>query len=84
TWYYEKRRHSFTYQGAEVVLDEVPELGCFIEVEADSEEAIHRILGKLGLVPEAHENRSYLALFADHCQGRGEALREMRFPSGTP
>jgi len=44
---YEKYRETFTYQGAEIVLDEVP-VGTFIEIEA-SREAIRNIATALGL-----------------------------------
>ncbi len=58
---YEKYRETFTYQGAEVVLDEVP-FGTFMEIEA-SREAIQRIATALGLDFAARLVAGYREIF---------------------
>lgn len=78
-WYYEKYRRIFEIDNAEIVLDKVPELGSFIEIEADSETAISKIIKKLNLKKEKHINKSYLQLFAEKCESEGLELRDMKF-----
>jgi predicted adenylyl cyclase CyaB len=46
---FEKRRESWQLNDCRVELDEVAELGCFVEVEGPQEEAIHAVLETLGL-----------------------------------
>jgi adenylate cyclase class 2 len=79
SWYYEKYRHEFEFGNAEIVLDKVPELGCFIEIEAEEEETISKILKKLGLNPEDNISKSYLRLFEEHCKKIGVDSRDMKF-----
>jgi adenylate cyclase class 2 len=79
SWYYEKYRHEFELGNAEVVLDKIPELGCFIEIEAEKEETISNILKKLGLNPEDNISKSYLQLFEEHCKKSGTDLKDMKF-----
>ncbi|MBN1257146.1 MAG: class IV adenylate cyclase [Planctomycetes bacterium] len=78
-WFYEKLRHSFTYRDCKVVLDKLPELGNFIEVEGDSEEEIKAVLADLGLDHNQHLEGTYHSLFRKHCRERGEELRDLRF-----
>ncbi|MHC4871215.1 MAG: class IV adenylate cyclase [Planctomycetota bacterium] len=78
-WYYEKYRHKFKLDSAEIVLDKVPELGNFIEIEADSEAAVRKLLEKLGLKEDCHINKSYLQIFAEKCSSEGRELRDMKF-----
>jgi adenylate cyclase class 2 len=58
---YEKYRETFTYQRAEIVLDEVP-VGAFMEIEA-SREAIRSIAARLGLDFGARLTASYSDIF---------------------
>lgn len=44
----ESKRETWTYDNAEVVLDEWPWLDPYIEIEADSEEAVKKLASKLG------------------------------------
>ena len=83
-WFYEKLRHSFNYRDCEIMLDRLPELGDFIEVEGSSEAAIIAVLGDLNLDHNQHLEKSYRSLYREYCQQHGEGLpkdklKEMRF-----
>jgi adenylate cyclase class 2 len=78
-WFYEKMRHTWTYRDCEIVLDEMPEIGAYVEVEGTSDEAIANVLEDLGLDRSQHVPGSYRCLFSEHLQLRGEEMREMRF-----
>lgn len=80
-WYYEKIRSTWRLDECEVVVDRLPELGCFLEAEGPSAGAIRAVLAKLGLAPGDHLRQNYLELFAAHCAALGEELREMKFSS---
>jgi len=58
---YEKYRETFTYQGAEIVLDEVP-FGTFMEIEAPRE-VIRRLAPALGVDFNTRLVASYGAIF---------------------
>src|SRR5438067_9256767 len=58
---YEKYRETFTYQGAEIVLDEVP-FGTFMEIEAPRE-VIRSVATALGLDFEARLVSGYGKIF---------------------
>jgi adenylate cyclase, class 2 len=62
---FEKYRETFTYQGAEVVLDEVP-FGVFMEIEGP-QEAIRAIVTALGLDFNARLVSSYVDIFDAVC-----------------
>lgn len=62
TVFYEKYRTTYTFGGAEIVLDELP-YGLFIEIEGGSAAEIHRIARRLALTWDARCNESYLGLF---------------------
>ncbi len=46
---FEKDRETFILDDCEIVLDELPLLGTFVEVEGPTEEAIHAALTRVGL-----------------------------------
>ena len=62
---FEKYRETFTYQGAEIVLDEVP-FGTFMEIEGP-QEAIRPIVTALGLAFDARLVSSYVDIFDTVC-----------------
>lgn len=62
---FEKYRETFTYQGAEIVLDEVP-FGTFMEIEGP-QEAIRAIVTALGLDFDARLVSSYVDIFDAVC-----------------
>lgn len=70
-WYYEKRRHFWELEGCEICLDEMPLLGTYLEIEAESEATIQRLLRVLGLDPKDHIDDNYRGIFYRYCQERG-------------
>lgn len=82
---FQKRRESFELAGARVELDELPEMGFFIEIEAADEPAVDRVREKLGLAGEPIITSTYIDL-ADHLAAAGPPRAELRFgpPAGPP
>lgn len=78
-WYYEKRRQAWEYGACRIALDELPRLGCFIEIEGPDESTIRQLLRTLGLDPGANIQESYRVICARHCQSTGEPLSDWRF-----
>jgi adenylate cyclase class 2 len=58
----EKQRTLWQLDGCEVCLDEVVELGTFIEVEGPDEATVESVLAKLSLHHEPHIRDSYAAM----------------------
>ncbi|MHC5103080.1 MAG: hypothetical protein ACYSOQ_06655 [Planctomycetota bacterium] len=54
----------------EVCLDELPELGCFVEVEGPDEETISSVLRKLSLHNEPHITKSYASMMSKIRNGK--------------
>ena len=71
TFRFEKRRAAWRLGECEVVLDELPHLGWFAEVEGPTEEAVQRTLADLGLGGEPVIAETYMRLLADHLAARG-------------
>ena len=77
---FQKRRESFHLAKARVELDELPELGFFLEIEAGDEQTVQAVRRKLGLENAPPVTATYAALVADHlAAGPGESNREMKF-----
>jgi len=74
---YEKYRETFTYQGAEIVLDEVP-VGIFMEIEAPRE-VIRSIAAALGLDFAARLVAGYREIFDAVCRTYNLAVTDMTF-----
>lgn len=68
---YEKRRTAWRVGGCEVVLDELPHLGWFVEVEGPTEEAVYACLAEVGLAGEPTIRQSYVGLLADWLKEHG-------------
>ena len=71
TFRFEKRRTTWRAGDCEVVLDELPHLGWFAEVEGPSEESVLARLADLGLAQEPVIRKTYMRLLADHLAERG-------------
>ena len=78
-WYYEKRRRSWNLRGLEVVIDELPQLGFFLEIEAESAEAIDGLLAELGLRREENIMSNYRQLWCDYCAERNLPCTDWKF-----
>ncbi len=59
---YEKYRETFRLDSTNIMLDELP-FGCFIEIEADSIEAVQAKATEIGFRWEQRVQETYLALF---------------------
>ena len=68
---FEKRRESFALGPARVEIDELPELGWFMEIEGDDEAAVQAAREKLALTDEPTVVATYLALVAEYLQAAG-------------
>ena len=76
---FEKRRQSWELGGCKVELDELPHLGCFVEIEGTSEKAIQKVQDALGLAQNPIVKTAYVGLMMTYLQDRGESERAVRF-----
>ena len=76
TLVYEKRRATWRWEGAEIVVDELP-FGLFLEIEGE-EELIAEVEERLGLQEAEAEMATYPDLARQHGRKR-EAVIESRF-----
>ena len=60
----EKQRSMWRLDNCEVCMDELPDLGAFIEVEGPDETTITGVLEKLNLHNEPHITQSYASMIA--------------------
>src|SRR5206468_6223443 len=74
---FEKYRETFTYQGAEIVLDEVP-FGTFMEIEG-AREVIRELVTALGLDFAARLVASYTEIFDAVCATYKLPITDMTF-----
>ena len=65
---FEKRRSLWRLADCTVCLDQVVELGFFIEIEGPSEEAVAEVQAKLQLQDAQHLTTSYAVMLAEHLQ----------------
>jgi adenylate cyclase class 2 len=79
---FEKKRQSWELGGCKVELDELPHLGCFVEIEGGSERAIQKVQESLGLGHQPIVKTAYVGLMMTYLQDRGESDRTVRFPVG--
>lgn len=74
---YEKYRTTYTYEDAEIVLDEMP-YGRFVEIEGD-EGAIQRAVERFGLANMTRFNAGYAALFEHVRRNLRLTFRDLTF-----
>jgi len=74
----EKRRASYELGRCLVELDELPMLGCFVEIEGPSERAIEAARRRLGLEGRPI-TESYMHLAASRCGKINKTCREITF-----
>jgi adenylate cyclase class 2 len=68
---YEKHRTTWNVGACEVVLDELPHLGWFAEVEGPTEEAVLECLAEVGLKDRPILTASYITLLVEDLMRRG-------------
>jgi adenylate cyclase class 2 len=76
---FEKKRQSWELGGCKVELDELPHLGCFVEIEGPSEKAIQKVQETLTLSRHPIVKTAYVGLMMTYLQDKGESNREVRF-----
>ena len=76
---FEKWRESWQMGECLVELDELPHLGCYIEVEGPAHEQIEAVLASLGLADRPLIHQSYVKLLKDHCQAASLPASKIRF-----
>lgn len=78
---YEKVRETWQLPDAQVLIDEMPRLAWFVEVEGASEQAVRSAAAALGIDPSRAVHESYIALTARDGDLIG-SRRELRFRAG--
>jgi adenylate cyclase class 2 len=76
-WRYQKWRQKFSFQGADVVEDELP-WGAYLEIEGDPE-SIDRAAAALGYGPQDYETASYREIHERRCRAAGVAVGDLVF-----
>lgn len=79
---FEKRRDRFRIDDCSVELDELPHLGCYVEIEGPAEAEVLRVREKLGLASTHLVRASYIALLMAWLQERGRHGKDVVFESG--
>ena len=78
---FQKKRESWGLEGCHVELDEIPHLGCFVEIEGASETIITDLQRKLGLEGIASIRKSYIGLLLKWLKEQGREERTIVFPT---
>ena len=79
---FEKDRDSWRVGGCLVELDTLPGLGCFLEIEGPSEEAVRGVQGQLGLAELAPGRASYSQMVAEYLERAARGEKNLRFAGG--
>lgn len=78
-FYYEKIRETWKLGLSEIVLDELPHLGLFVEVEAPNEGGVDEIVKKLKL-PHDYISTTYVELLREFAARLKMNIHEFKFP----
>ena len=76
---FEKRRESWRLKDCLVELDELPQLGTFVEVEGPTESAVQNVLHTLGMENPPCIKTSYIAMLGKWIETQGSGMRDVRF-----
>jgi adenylate cyclase class 2 len=66
--HFEKWRETWRLNDSLVELDELPHLGCYVEIEGPSVDKINQTRQAVGLSENPHIIESYIALLVEHCR----------------
>ena len=80
---FEKRRRRYRLDGCVIELDEVPYLGCFVEIEGPDDQTILNVRAGLGLDREPLISSSYVAMLQTHLVENRIETREIGFKSAA-
>ena len=76
---FDKRRESWMLGDCRIELDEVPHLGCFVEIEAPTEGDIKAARSRLQLDAAPLVSESYISLLTSHARSNGDTSAHIRF-----
>jgi adenylate cyclase class 2 len=76
--YYEKMRETWRLGNCEVVIDELPDLGTFAEIEGPAKMDIEAAVKKLKL-PRAYISTTYVEMLQERAAETGGNAREFKF-----
>ena len=79
--HYEKRRETWTLADCEVVLDELPRLGWWLEIEASTEQAVTSVRERLNLAATPPADKTYVAMAAKHGDHDADGCAKLVFDS---
>ncbi|UCD56713.1 MAG: class IV adenylate cyclase [Candidatus Hydrogenedentota bacterium] len=77
-FYYEKIRETWRLGSCEVVLDELPELGLFVEIEAPTREEIEKVIKQLR-VSRDHIASTYVEMLYEFSRQVDKPMQEFKF-----
>jgi len=78
-FYYEKIRETWKLGNCEIVIDELPKLGVFVEIEAPTRTEIEDAVKKLKL-PRKYISETYVDLLQEHAPNGKNIRNEFKFP----
>lgn len=76
---FEKRREEWELDGLTIELDELPRLGCFVEIEGPDEPSVRRGQERLDLDDRPSITATYIALLIDHARQNGLDFSKVTF-----
>jgi adenylate cyclase class 2 len=76
---FEKKRSLWQLEQCLICLDELPLLGCFVEVEGPDEAAVEDVLKRIGLSDHEHINSGYANLMRTRLDEIGSKKTEISF-----
>ena len=80
---FEKKRRFWLLDNCQICLDELPILGCFIEIEGPDEQTITKLLEKLKLSSLDHIDKTYSKLMADILSESPTGKNQILFETNT-
>jgi adenylate cyclase class 2 len=78
-FYYEKKRRAWRLDDHLITLDELPQLGFFVEIEASNNAELDALISRLGLNRADNSTQSYPQLWRDYATAHNLPERECRF-----
>ncbi|RJP70760.1 MAG: class IV adenylate cyclase [Candidatus Abyssobacteria bacterium SURF_17] len=78
-FYYEKFRETWKLGSATIVVDELPQLGVFVEVEAETDAEVEAVVRKLKL-PRKYISSTYVELLVESAKQTQKYTGAFRFP----
>jgi len=76
---FEKKRSLWRLDKCLICLDELPLLGCFVEVEGPDEAAVEDVLKRIGLSDHENINKGYAKLMMTRLEETGSKKTEISF-----